>query len=290
MLTTKKLKTKNLKTVAKDVLAMPTLLAQFVASSHNSSKYEQLFAGVETYCMFIGYPRSGHSLIGSLLDAHPDVIIAHELDSLKYIRAGFNKKQLFYLLIENSKKFASMGREWTGYSYEVPNQWQGRFKRLRVLGDKKGGGTTARFRANPSLLSLLRETIGIPIKFVHVVRNPYDNISTISLRENRDLSESIQYYFSLCQIIVEIKKQIKNDDIFDIRHESFINNPKSCLNELCHFVGIQPSDGYLNDCASIVFKSPHESRHEISWDTTSIDIVKQNMESFEFLQGYSYDD
>ncbi len=26
--------------------------------------------------MFIGYPRSGHSLVGSLLDAHPNIIVA----------------------------------------------------------------------------------------------------------------------------------------------------------------------------------------------------------------------
>ena len=41
--------------------------------------------------MFIGYPRSGHSLIGSLLDVHPNAIVAHELDALKFVGAGFGK-------------------------------------------------------------------------------------------------------------------------------------------------------------------------------------------------------
>ena len=44
---------------------------------------------VEAFCIFIGYPRSGHSLLGSLLDAHPEMVIAHELDVLRsWPRAG----------------------------------------------------------------------------------------------------------------------------------------------------------------------------------------------------------
>ena len=45
--------------------------------------------GVETYCMFIGYLRSGHRLIASLLDAHPNAIATHELDALKFVGARF---------------------------------------------------------------------------------------------------------------------------------------------------------------------------------------------------------
>jgi hypothetical protein len=39
--------------------------------------------------MFIGYLRSGHSLIASLLDAHPNPIATHELDALKFVGARF---------------------------------------------------------------------------------------------------------------------------------------------------------------------------------------------------------
>ena len=46
------------------------------------------FEKLQAYCMFIGYPRSGHSLVGSLLDAHPNIIIAHELNALQFVVAG----------------------------------------------------------------------------------------------------------------------------------------------------------------------------------------------------------
>ena len=62
-------------------------------------RYQDVFADVETYCMFIGYSRSGKTMIASLLDAHPNLIIADELDALQYIYAGFSRRQIYYLLI-----------------------------------------------------------------------------------------------------------------------------------------------------------------------------------------------
>src|SRR5687767_7508658 len=53
-------------------------------------------ARVSSYVFFVGYPRSGHSLVGSLLDAHPDMAIAHEMDALRFVR-GYSRNQLFHL-------------------------------------------------------------------------------------------------------------------------------------------------------------------------------------------------
>jgi hypothetical protein len=86
---------------------------------------EELFDSVESYAMFIGYPRSGHSLIGALLDAHPNAAIAHELDVLKYVKEGYSREQIDPLLLENSRRYTESGREWNGYRYEVAGQWQG---------------------------------------------------------------------------------------------------------------------------------------------------------------------
>ena len=80
---------------------------RYVASALGSLVNRRLFARVESLCLFIGYPRSGHSLIGALLDAHPNAIIADELDALKYVHAGFRRNQLFYLLLRGSRQSAS---------------------------------------------------------------------------------------------------------------------------------------------------------------------------------------
>jgi len=78
-----------------------------------------MFDNIEKYCMFLGYGKSGHTLIGCLLDAHPNVIIATELDALKEISLGISREALFNKLLSNSKQFVKKGNYmWTGYSYK----------------------------------------------------------------------------------------------------------------------------------------------------------------------------
>ena len=39
--------------------------------------------GVERFVLFIGHARSGHSIIGSMMDAHPNMVISHEFQVLE---------------------------------------------------------------------------------------------------------------------------------------------------------------------------------------------------------------
>ena len=106
----------------------------------------QIINEVKYLVMFIGYSRSGHSLIGSLLDAHPDVVIANEYNLLeKWLEFDpnhRNKEHLFQQLYLNSYNESRKGDRSaedciykTKYNYLVPNQWQGTFnKTIKVNG------------------------------------------------------------------------------------------------------------------------------------------------------------
>ena len=250
--------------------------------------------------MFVGYPRSGHSLVGSLLDAHPNIIIGHELNALKLFKQGVNPREIYYSLLQNSRRKATEGRQETGYSYEVSNQWQGTFQSLKVIGDKKGSGTSRVISEHPEILNTLSHKLDVPVKFIHVTRNPYDNISTIVsmaylnkpelYRKKPDLTYGINAYFTKCETIVYLKKQISESDILDVRHESLIDDPKTVLGKICDFLEIETNNNYLDDCASIVFKSPKKTRFNYDWSDELINKVKNKIDQYEFLQGYSYDD
>lgn len=264
----------------------------YAKTRYNSRPYKDLFTGIRTYCMFLGYPRSGHSLVGSLLDAHPDVIIAHELDVLKYVQAGFSRDQIFYLLLENSKKLAARGRGYSGYSYQVPRQWQGRFRELLVIGDKKGGRSSTRLHSNPGLLKKLHKTIGIKTRFVHVIRNPYDSITTMTIKNQRGytLENRIENYFSRVETVARAKNQIPPADILDVRQEALIQDPKKWLADLCRLIEVEPLRDYLQDCADIIFKAPQKSRLKLPWSQENIDKVAAKMKPYPFLSGYSFED
>ncbi|HWP59056.1 MAG TPA: sulfotransferase [Candidatus Acidoferrales bacterium] len=237
----------------------------------------------------MGYPRSGHTLVGFLLDAHPNIIVANQTSALKWAKHGFAKRQIFHLLLENSRKVALVGRQRKRYSYEVPGQWQGRFERLRVIGDSTG---LTRLRRQPDLLYVLQKRLdGVKIRLIHCIRNPYDNISTMTMRRNNPpLPEAIETYFSMCEEVQEIQNRVEPAAIHVVRHEELIADPKATLRELLAFLALTADESYYADCASIIYKSPHKSRFEVPWSQELVDLVKRRMERFDYLDGYSYND
>ena len=59
----------------------------------------------------------------------------------------------------------------------------------QVIGDKKGTSTTRHLinflnasSTTPNRFAALKNAIGVPVKFIHLVRNPFDNIATMTLR------------------------------------------------------------------------------------------------------------
>ena len=56
----------------------------------------------------------------------------------------------------------------------------------KVIGDKRGGETSAVPPAKLlSFFTELERTFKVPLRLIHVVRNPFDNIATIALRYNK---------------------------------------------------------------------------------------------------------
>ncbi len=258
-------------------------------SQHVALTEMKCFADLGTYCMFMGYPRSGHSLVGALLDAHPNIIMAHELNALLCIQKGFTRNQILYLLLKNSQAYAKQGRHHGGYSYPVPHQWQGRFKKLLVIGDKKGAASVLALRRKPDLLQRLHETIGLALKIIHVTRNPYDNITTLSVRRGYRLQQGIREYFALCEVIAKFRSTSPDGTLFEMKHELLVENPVGCLRALCTHIGVEPTEDYLKDCGAIVYRSPHKSRYTLPWSPALIKDVQRRAAAFPFLAEYDYE-
>jgi hypothetical protein len=280
------------------VSALPGRVRRRLAGNALSLKYlvrgwraGDLFNQVETYCMFVGYPRSGHTLIGALLDAHPDAIIGNGVDALKFVKLGFGRQQLFSLLLEDSQLAARDGRKNNNYSYVVPNQWQGKFRTLKVIGDKRGGLSTRSLALDPALLTRLRQTVGAKLRVIHIVRNPYDNIATICLRRaDQSLEKSIHEYFALCRKVGDIKSRLEPAELIEMRHEAFVADPRGGLTDYCRLLGLDAPPDYLEDCAGTVFEAPRRTRFKVEWAAADIENVARQMEAFPFLVGYHFDE
>ena len=251
---------------------------------------------LKAFVLFLGYPRSGSSTLGSLLDAHKNIILSHELNVLNYIEKGYTNKQIYYLIEKNSRLFTQSGRTSSGYSGIVEKQYNSQAFPLQVIGDKKAGGTSLLLKNKPDLLSELKQCLGIPIKCIHIVRNPFDMITTQAYGGNEKLKqvspEDIQNATSLCfqkfDTIDELL-QTKQFDIYSIRHEALLENPKQELNALMSWLSLDASESYLEACGNHLYKKPHKSRVKYPWSDEEKRKVFEKISEIDFLKGYSFE-
>jgi hypothetical protein len=274
----------------KDLLHKKKYLTTYYASRAQT----QIFADLQTFTLFVGHAKSGGTMIGALLDAHPNVILADELDVFKYMDDGFSEEQIFHLLLKNSRREFLKGRvtarRLVPYSFSVPGQWQGRYSQLQVIGVSRAGPTTGQLGTNPRLLDRLRAMMPtMKVKIIHVIRNPFDPISLMMIRGKRSYDNAIGHYFAYCDTLAGLQQQLDSVTMFSVRHESFVRNPGTKLAEVCHFLGLEVVDDYLNECAAIINPEPERSRQLIDWDSDHIRIVEDRLAQYDFLQGYSFD-
>lgn len=248
-----------------------------------------MFDALETYCMFFGYPRSGHSLVGALLDAHPEVLVSIELDALARIREGIGRAQLFAEIAGHAERFGAEGRQHMGYDYRVPGAWQGRHTTLKVIGDKKGGRSSWWLHDEPELLPRLRETVGLPVRFLHVMRSPWDNIATICTR-GRALDEAIGWYFETCAAVAGIRARLAEHEVFELHHEALLAKPRRWLGALADFLGVARDGQWIDACVAVVHPRPSLSRARVAWSAAQIAEVRRQVRRFAWLDQGDLDD
>ena len=282
---------------------------------------------MEKFVFFIGYRRSGHSIIGSMLDAHPDIVIAHEFFLFKKLikfpelsQSLKQRYQLFAMLYHDSYMEAAHGartieQDAKGYNLKLKNSWQGRFRRLKVIGEKGGSNTVKVYRTAPELFEKyyqqLLETIQVPVKVFHVVRNPYDIIATDVLYAANNLlahqhlhtklpaSATKKYdnetllmartasLFENARAIVEMVRKFKMN-VLELHNEDLIADPKNTIQRVCKFLEVECSADYLQQCSDKTFKSVSKSRDFIFWPDQVIAMVEQEKQKYPFFQRYTF--
>ena len=270
---------------------------------------------IKTFVLFVGISRSGHSIVAAILDSHPHIVVSNELDVFSSIDHS-SKASLFYLIWKKSCKIAGRGgleRIGKGYSLSVDGSWQGAYQSyINVIGDKHGGRIAKEFLGNPELfqshLNKLRSLVKMPIKVIHVIRNPYDNIATIALYRHFDQSRknisttknsnktinigsvimdrAISCYFKLFQASESMRQQF-NLDIMDVHGKDLITNPTVIVNKMCDFLRVSCSNNYLNTVGRKIFRSESKTRYKVAWTDEQLSEIRENILKYDTLRRYS---
>jgi Sulfotransferase family len=263
-------------------------LIQNIHSAWLRRKYREQFDEVKCFCLFVGYPRSGHSIVGALLNAHKDAVISHGLIVPPYVLRGCSRDELYARIIARAMWFNMRGNR-ANYSYQIPGQWQGRFQKLQVIGDKRGGETSLCIAEHPDFLQRVRDIVGVPLRLIHVVRNPFDNIAAISIWQHLSLRESIDHYFQHCRGTSLLSSLAQPGEVVTVRHEQMIRAPREVLAELCEFLGLASYPGYLDDCCNVIFKKPTFPRRKVNWPDNLLREIKQRIQELPFLADYQFE-
>ncbi len=244
----------------------------------------------ESFVLFIGYPRSGHSLLGALINAHPQAILSHELDALRYIEAGFSRKQVLSMILSRDRWFQKREREWEGYSYQVTPDPDRRTNQTLVMGDKKGAGTTARIGKNPELLGQLDNRMQCRVRLIHYIRNPFDTISTMSRKGPHPYGQGIdgamKFFSELHAINTDISSS-RPGSVLTVHHENLIGSPESVLRELFEFLSLKTTPPQIDRMKELIFPTPSLSRDSVQWDSSQIEFVDRLIDSSPALARYA---
>ena len=289
----------------------------------------QSIENVETFVFFIGYPRSGHSIIASMIDAHPNAILAHEFNLFSKLAMQLstgneyllNKSNLFNTLYQDSYKEAIVGwrsgkssYDKKGYSLKLnaSESWQGRFNALKVIGDKAGGSTSRVYRDHPKLfLQIYRslvDVVHVPVRVIHVVRNPYDMIatrllyrmssikrqkaqfnSTNKMKNDKIIYQAFQGLYGEVKAVHDMVKAC-NLTVLEIHNEDFIRNPRKEMKSVCEFLGLSCSESYLKMCDQATYKHVSRTRDSVEWTTQIKGLVETRMLQLPFFKRYSFTD
>jgi hypothetical protein len=259
-------------------------------------RYEE----VESFILFVGYPRSGHTLVAALLDAHPEIVMSIEWGVLSHLRMKYRKQQIYYSIERYSRLFTRrLNNKWTGYSYKVEDMWQGKYKNIRTIGDKLAGKTSLMLKDDPGLIDKLQDEVGCPVKIIHVIRNPFDTITTMA-RRNFEKSEGegnmnttflapfIGRYFDRAAQVRKLKESGKYQ-MMDLYHEDLIKDSRSVLIQLLEFLNVAIPEHYMEKCAEVIYPDPHKSRLGFDWTEELKQEVMENIYQYPFLRDYRFD-
>ena len=276
---------------------------------------------VEKFVIFVGYPRSGHSVIGSVIDGHPNAIIAHEyklLDKCSEFNLPsklFQSKEALFNALYRSSVYSAKGG-WRsdsvtskGYNLHT-TEWHGNFSNLIVIGDKSGGTTAKYFYHNYTIArecyKQLCSTIQMPVLFIHVVRNPFDMIATgivrketgiedmkrlistqqkleIPLKPFQDTTTSI---FHFAKAVTRIK-QFAN--VLEIRFEDYVRDPEQHVHMICSALDLPCPKYFVDACKKKVHRELTRTRDILEWPPHIRQRIEEEMNRYPFFSTYSFE-
>jgi hypothetical protein len=148
----------------------------------------------------------------------------------------------------------------------------------------------------------------VPVKFFHVLRNPFDNIATMITRglnvrthnatdrttmvaEQWDESweKRIDRWMRLFETNIRFALTLPPGDVLHVHDFQLLNNATHETQRWCRFLNLECPARFSAAVARILFRSPWRSRDRIPWSARAKRRIEQFLRGHELLHHYSFE-
>jgi len=248
------------------------------------------FGDCDNFVVFIGYPASGHTLLGSMLNAHPEMLVSNELDVLFYTQNGVPGRALLGAIAAHDAKFARKNRKNTkGYAYAANTSGLSGNRPIKTVGDKKGYPTARRLSTQPHLLDKLARRTGLPVKVLHLARNPYDMAASFRKWSGYPLTACTWQVAEMARLADCAARTIPAEDHLLVRFEDILATPERAMTRICAFLGRSTAAGDLAPALALVNPGHARPADPGGWDAEARREITAVTDRFAAFASYADD-
>ena len=160
--------------------------------------------------------------------------------------------------------------------------------------------------------------MGIPIRIICVVRNPFDVISTTLFYDNEKTKEKAKWkkklasgeisetnkvsFNSKSKVLITVADAIESffqradsveercagQDAIILHSVDLVRDTRGTMKQLCTFLEVECYEFYLQQCQEKVFGELSKSRKLVNWSQEQINEVERKMKDYHFFDRYSF--
>jgi len=286
------------------------VLKQKISRLIRPNDYYEIDLGAHTFrsfLMFIGFGRSGHSVVGQIINAHPNALIADEApifeelgrtpsleDAVEYLKERdrafalrwFNKDSPIHRSAPLRRLFLPRGKR---RNFRFPGLYQGFVRLPSVIGNSKAGYTSRHIAEDPELVQSYETSLGLPTKFVCIMRNPFDMIASGVRRREASFDEICSNFEEMADYVDRSLTHLSGRPVLMVRQEDFLENPSAGIDRLFSFLELPVATEFKELITPRLFAAPQKSRYGVPDVEQNRERIEKLIAEHSFFDGYSFD-
>jgi len=223
--------------------------------------------------LFIGSPRTGSTLLGQIINYHPNCLVANEFRLLNKIiveekNFKLSLKRLeryalkqFYKGLENDKKYGKVlhvyQKKWKNFEY-LAKEPEFKKQEIKLIGDKKAGGNIQVINEYPNETKFFFEKIK-QLYFIQIIRNPvHAAVSLMNSHAYENFEKAVNHILQQTVRAIEFSRQ-PNINYYSLYYEDLMEEPELEIRNIFNWLNIDVQDSWLKKIKEIISSSENKN-------------------------------